>query len=54
MLTLIASLEAEIYRARRSLETSDNPKGQRAARLALRRLYAKRHLLAPFYSEAAR
>lgn len=54
MITLIASLEAEIGRARRSLETAETPKGQRAARLALRRLYAKRHLLAPFYSEETR
>lgn len=54
MLTLIASLEAEIVRARRSLEASDTPKARRSARLTLRRLYAKRHLLAPFYSEETR
>lgn len=49
MLTFIASLESEIGRARRSLEASDNPKARRSARLTLRRLYAKRHLLAPFF-----
>ena len=54
MLTIIASLEAEIGRVRRALETADTPKSQRAARLALRRLYAKRHLLAPFYAEKSR
>ena len=54
MLTLIASLEAEIGRARRTLEATDNPKSRRSARLTLRRLYAKRHLLAPFYAEETR
>lgn len=54
MTTLIASLESEIGRARRSLEAADTPKARRSARLTLRRLYAKRHLLAPFYAEESR
>ena len=53
MLTLIASLEYQIARARRAL-TADDPKARRSARLELRRLHAKRHLLAPFYSEESR